>query len=265
MVWPNKITMKPKALVLRVGGTNCDKETKKALESVGFKVALEHINQLIRKKVKLSDFNLLVIPGGFSFGDYISAGKIFAIELFYKLKDEIENFILNKNNFIVGICNGFQVLVKLGLLPKPDFVQKVTLTDNDSMKFECRWVYLKVNKKNPSVLRNLPEIIELPVAHAEGKFVADKVVLDEIMEKNYFLFQYCDDKGDTSAKYPLNPNGALNNIAGITDPSGRIIGLMPHPERFVISYQHPLWANSSKVPPYGRMFFELIRDAIGGK
>lgn len=90
---------------------------------------------------------MLVIPGGFSFGDYISAGKIFAIELFYKLKDEIENFILNKNNFIVGICNGFQVLVKLGLLPKPDFVQKVTLTDNDSMKFECRWVYLKVNKK----------------------------------------------------------------------------------------------------------------------
>ncbi len=255
--------MKPKALVLRVSGTNCDKETYTALKVVGFDVCLTHINQLIRKETKLSEYNLLVIPGGFSFGDYISAGKIFAIELIYKLKKDLQNFI-NENKFIIGICNGFQVLVKLGIIPKPNFVQQVTLTDNDSMRFECRWVYLKVNKKNPSVLSFLPEIIELPVAHAEGKFFAQKDIVEEIIQKNYFLFQYCDKNGNVEVAYPLNPNGALKSIAGITDPTGRIIGLMPHPERFVIPKQYPLFKskNGKKIIPFGRIFFELIKKEI---
>ncbi|MFN3550917.1 MAG: phosphoribosylformylglycinamidine synthase I [Endomicrobiia bacterium] len=255
--------MKPKVLVLRVSGTNCDKETYTALKIVGFDVCLAHINQIIRKEIKLYEYNLLVIPGGFSFGDYISAGKIFAIELMYKLRKDLENFI-NEKKFIIGICNGFQVLVKLGLLPKPNFVQQVTLTENDSMKFECRWVYLKVNKKNPSVLSCLPEIIELPVAHKEGKFFAEQKVIDEIIQKNYFLFQYCDIYGNVEVGYPLNPNGAIKNIASITDSTGRVIGLMPHPERFVIPHQYPLFSSENKkeIIPFGKLFFELIKKEI---
>ncbi|MCX7716337.1 MAG: phosphoribosylformylglycinamidine synthase I, partial [Endomicrobia bacterium] len=217
--------MKLKAIVLRVGGTNCDKETVNALKIVGFDTELIHINELIRKEVNLLKFNLLVIPGGFSFGDYISAGKIFAIELFYKLKDMLEEFVKKENNYVIGICNGFQVLVKLGLLPEIKFVQQATLTYNDSGKFECRWVYLKTNKKNPSPLRNLPEVIQLPVAHAEGKFYAEKDVIDRILANNCILFQYCDKDGNVLNKYPINPNGSLLNIAGITDITGKIIGL----------------------------------------
>lgn len=255
--------MKPKAIVLRVGGTNCDNETVNALNIVGFETKLVHINELIRKRVNLLDFNLFVIPGGFSFGDYISAGKIFAIELFYKLKEQLQKFVNKKSNFIVGICNGFQVLVKLGLLPNPNFTQQATLTYNDSGRFECRWVYLKVNKNNPSPLRNLPEIIQLPVAHAEGKFVAETKIVDEIINNNQVIFQYSDATGDTSVSYPLNPNGSVFNIAGITDKSGHIIGLMPHPERFVIPQQYPMYYGfKEKIIPYGKMFFELIKDAI---
>lgn len=257
--------MKPKAIVLRVGGTNCDKETVHALDLVGFNTKLVHINELIRKEVNLLDFNLLVIPGGFSFGDYISAGKIFAIELFYKLKEEIKNFVLNKRNFVVGICNGFQVLVKLGLLPEVKFVQQATLTYNDSGKFECRWVYLKTNKNNLSPLSQLPEIIELPVAHAEGKFVAEEKVLSSIIDKNYYIFQYCDKYGNTQVSYPFNPNGSIYNIAGITDTTGHIIGLMPHPERFIIPQQHPLYENRDSLKyilPYGKKFFELIKTSL---
>lgn len=254
--------MKPKALILRVGGTNCDNETKIALDSIGFRSVLVHINELVNKKIKLQNFNLLVIPGGFSFGDYISAGKIFAIEIFYKLRDELQKFLDNKNNFIVGICNGFQVLVKLGLLPDTNFSQQVTLTENDSGKFECRWVYLKVNKNNPSILSELPLIIELPVAHAEGKFYAEKKILKKLFNKNQILFQYCDKYGNTNVGYPLNPNGSFESIAGITDSTGRVIGLMPHPERFTLKFQHPLFQIKKDIVPYGRLFFELIKLKI---
>lgn len=259
--------MKPKSIVLRVGGTNCDKETVNALNMAGFDTKLVHINELIRKEVNLLDFNLLVIPGGFSFGDYISAGKIFAVELQYKLKDVIEKFVLNKKNFVVGICNGFQVLVKLGVLPEISFTQQVTLTYNDSGKFECRWVYLKTNKNNPSPLKNLPEIIQLPIAHAEGKFYANNNVIDKIVKNNCILFQYCDKDGNIVNTYPYNPNGSLLNIAGITDTTGRIIALMPHPERYIIPQQHPMFYNemisaSNRIIAYGIKFFELIRNCL---
>ncbi len=260
MVKKNKF-VKPKAIVIRVGGTNCDLETVNVLNLVGFDTDLVHINELIRNEKSLLDYNLLVIPGGFSFGDYISAGKIFAIEMYYRLCPQIERFISNKNNFVVGICNGFQVLVKLGLLPYRDFLQKATLTYNDSGKFECRWVYLKVNKNNPSPLKELPEIIQLPVAHAEGKFFADKDVIEDIKNNNQILFQYCDKDGNTNVDYPLNPNGSVLNIAGITDKTGRIIGLMPHPERFVLPIHHPL-SYKNETPAFGKKFFELLKLAI---
>ncbi len=253
--------METKAIVIRVGGTNCDKETVNALNLVGFDTKLVHINELIRKEIDILDFNLLVIPGGFSFGDYISAGKIFAVELYYKLKKDLEKFISNRKNYIVGICNGFQILAKLGLLPNPTFKQQFTLTYNDSGRFECRWVYLKVNKNNPSVLKNLPEIIELPIAHAEGKFFCENNILDYIIENNLNLFEYCDKNG-TPKNYPINPNGSIHNIAGITDLTGHIIGLMPHPERYIIPLQHPLYHLKRNLLPYGKLFFSLIKESI---
>lgn len=255
--------MKPRSLVLRAPGTNCDIETLRALKHCGFETFSAHINELINKSVKLNDYNLLIIPGGFSFGDYISAGKIFSVEIIYNLKNDLEKFVSNKNKFVIGICNGFQVLVKTGLLPEPTFVQQSTLTENDSGKFECRWVYLKVNKTNPSPLKNLPSIIQLPVAHAEGKFVAKDEVITKIFSNNQVLFQYCDSEGDVSRGYPWNPNGSIKNIAGITNKDGNIIGLMPHPERFVFVHHYPSWRNSSEaIVPFGKLFFENIRKVL---
>lgn len=258
-----KLLKNPKALVLKAPGTNCDLETVYALESVGFDVFLFHINKVIQEKVKLSEFSLIVIPGGFSFGDYISAGKIFAVEIIHQLQGEVRNFILKNDRFVIGICNGFQVLVKLGLLPEPDFKQRVTLTNNDSGKFECRWVCLRTNKNNPSVLRELPSVIQLPVAHAEGKFFAPEEVLSDIVSSNQILFQYSDSDGNVVNNYPLNPNGSMKSIAGITDKTGNIIGLMPHPERFISIHQYPVFREyNDKIVPFGRLFFEKIRKVL---
>ena len=253
----------PKALVLRAPGTNCDIETVRALEFAGFETCSAHINELIIKSVKLNNYNLLVIPGGFSFGDYISAGKIFSVEIVHRLKTDLEKFVFDSNKFVIGICNGFQVLVKMGLLPEPTFTQQSTLTENDSGKFECRWVHLKINKNNPSPLKNLPSIIQLPIAHAEGKFVAKNEVITKLFLNNQILFQYCNHEGKFSCNYPVNPNGSIKNIAGITNNYGNVIGLMPHPERFIFVQQHPFWRNSYEtIVPFGKLFFENIKKIL---
>jgi len=240
---------KPKVIVLRTAGTNCDYETAFAFERVGAKVELIHINQIIRKEKSILNYDILAIPGGFTYGDDISAGKIFANELKYRLKEEIEKFIKRRRP-IIGICNGFQVLVKSGLLPGDGFRQKVTLTYNDSGRFEDRWVYLK-NQKSKSKKQkciwteNLPEIIELPVAHGEGKFVASRETIEELKRNGQIVFQYVDEKGNL-AGYPYNPNGSLENIAGICDREGLILGLMPHPERHIEYLQHPRWVRERR-------------------
>jgi len=232
---------KPKTLVLRAAGTNCDYETVFAFKRAGSDPDLAHINQLIRKEKRLSNYQILAIPGGFSYGDDIAAGKILANELRYKLIEDIRRFI-REGKLIVGICNGFQVLVKSGLLPgNKDLTQEASLIINDSGKFEDRWVYLKVSKKC-AWTKDLPGIIYLPVAHGEGKFITkDKSALERLKENGQVVFQYCDGKGQL-ADYPCNPNGSVDNIAGICDETGRILGLMPHPERHLGVSQHPRWA-----------------------
>jgi phosphoribosylformylglycinamidine synthase len=237
------IMSKPKALIIRTAGTNCDYETAHAFELAGAKPRRVHVNRLINGEVKLSQFDIMAFPGGFSYGDDIASGKILANEIKYKFGDNIRKFALSGKP-IIGICNGFQVLVKMGLLPDEEKMhQSATLTYNDSDKFECRWVYLKANQKlkvkNQNFwLKNLPEIIELPVAHAEGKFVVeDKKVLSEIKKNEQIVFQYVDAKGRT-AGYPSNPNGSLENIAGICSAKGNIFGLMPHPERCIYKWHH---------------------------
>ena len=230
---------KVKVCVLRAAGTNCDRETAFAFVRAGAEAEFAHINKIINAKVSLSDFQILAIPGGFTYGDDIAAGKILANELKYKLADELSKFICD-GKLIIGICNGFQILVKAGLLPgNADFKQEASLIINDSGKFEDRWTYLRATKCVWT--KNLPEIIYLPVAHGEGKFVTkDKEILNRLKKNNQIVFRYCDESGKF-AGYPYNPNGSIESIAGICDETGRILGLMPHPERQIKFHQHPRW------------------------
>jgi len=229
---------KVRTLVIRVPGTNCDAETVFAFEQAGAVVSLVHVNQLIRGEQRLSDYQIMAIPGGFTYGDDIAAGKVLANELRLKLGEDILRFV-EAGGLILGICNGFQVLVKAGILPEPANSNSplLTLATNDSGKFECRWVHLKVNKKSPCVFTTGIDSMYLPVAHGEGKVVADP----EILPKLNAVVYYTDEKGDSQAGYPHNPNGSVGNIAGICDSSGRIFALMPHPERHIQGTQHPQW------------------------
>lgn len=232
----------PRALVLRAAGSNCDEETAFAFEAVGAEVELVHINRIVEGEKKIKDFHILAIPGGFTYGDDVSAGKILANELRYKVGDDLLRFF-EEGKLIIGICNGFQVLAKAGLLPRVDFGarQSVTLTNNDSGKFEDRWVYLKVQESPCVFTRNAPEMIYVPVAHAEGKFLpASEDVLEELQKNNQIVATYAKPDG-SEPEYPWNPNGSIGHVAGICDPSGRIFGLMPHPERHFHPTHHPRW------------------------
>lgn len=240
--------MKPKVMVLRTAGTNCDRETAFAFEAAGAVAELVHINRLAGGYKNLEDYSILAIPGGFTYGDDIASGKILANELKFKMEDALKRFI-EDGKLIIGICNGFQILVKAGLLPNMagDFrTIEATLTLNDSGKFEDRWVYLKKSKikdqKSKCVwTAGMYDIIRLPVAHGEGKFIPrDKNILSRLKKEGLIVFRYSDESGK-KAGYPNNPNGAIENIAGICDRTGRIFGLMPHPERHISVYQDPEW------------------------
>ena len=233
---------KVKTLILRAPGTNCDFETKVAFEAAGAAVDSALVNELFRQEKRLADYQIMVIPGGFTYGDDCSAGRIMANEIRLRLGGDIDKFVAD-GRLILGICNGFQVLVKAGILPgiKGQGRQPVTLTNNDSGKFECRWIYLKVQEKSPCVFTRGMEGMYLPVAHGEGKLVAGADLADRLN----IVVQYVDEKGNTGAGYPHNPNGSVRDIAGICDDSGRIFSLMPHPERFIRWTQHPRWTRET--------------------
>lgn len=230
--------MRVKTLILRAPGTNCDVETAFAFQQAGAVADLVHVNKLIRGEQRLADYQIMVVPGGFTYGDDIAGGKVLANELRLKLGADIQRFIEN-GGLILGICNGFQALVKAGILPRVSGggSPPLTLATNDSGKFECRWVHLGVSKEKPCVFTQGIDSMYLPVAHAEGKVVADPKVLPEL---NTVLY-YTDEQGNTDAGYPYNPNGSVGNIAGICDASGRVFALMPHPERHIRGIQHPQW------------------------
>ncbi len=230
--------MTVRTLIIRAPGTNCDAETVFAFQQAGATVSLVHINRLIHGEERLADYQIMVIPGGFTYGDDVAAGKVLANELRLKLGEDIVRFVAD-GKLILGICNGLQVLVKAGFLPElaNDGSSPLTLATNDSGKFECRWVYLSVNKLSPCVFTRGMDSLYLPVAHGEGKLVAPADALSAV---NVVLY-YTDEQGNTSAGYPHNPNGSVNNIAGICDSTGRIFGLMPHPERHIRGTQHPQW------------------------
>jgi len=244
-----------KAVVLRAAGINCDVETQYALELAGAKAQRVHINRMIENKSLLDEFQIIVIPGGFSYGDDVAAGKILANQIVHHLFEPLQNFI-DQGKLVLGICNGFQVLVKTGILPGDNSEQQeVTITDNDSGKYEDRWVYL-APQTDRCVFIEPGRQIYLPIAHAEGKIVTkDQATLDRLKAEGHLAFKYVDENGD-EGDYPVNPNGSVESIAGLTDSTGRVLGLMPHPERFVRRTQHPHWTRSDDVDNDGMTIFD---------
>lgn len=248
--------IRPKVCILRTDGTNCDQELYYAFEKFGGAPQYIHVNQLRSKDVKLGDFQILALPGGFSYGDDIASGKVLAVELVSFLKDQLQ-FFVSKKGLILGVCNGFQTLVRTGLLPFNNLGNMdATLNLNESGHFECRWVKVKAEKSKCIFLNRLiadtvsenDDTVSLDIAvnHGEGKFFTDEKTMQKIDNQNLVAFRYVDESGKPTQKYPANPNGSLNAIAGVTDPSGRILGLMPHPEKFVELTQHPNWRRFQK-------------------
>ncbi|GHS93169.1 phosphoribosylformylglycinamidine synthase subunit PurQ [Planctomycetales bacterium] len=232
----------PTALVLRAAGTNCDRETVFALEQAGAQCERWHVNQLTADPAPFARAQIIALPGGFTYGDDVASGKVLAVELAQALGDRLREFV-ERGGLVIGICNGFQVLVKTGLLPSAAFQtaadRVATLTHNDSHKFECRWVKLRAEANTVCVFAQKDEIIEIPAAHGEGKLVArSPEVVAEWERQGQVVYRYV---VPTGGDYPADPNGSVGHIAGLCDRTGRIFGLMPHPERHIFPYQHPRW------------------------
>lgn len=261
------ISMTPKVLVLKADGTNRDTEMAYAFKIAGGNPKIVHINELRKKLDDLANYQILALPGGFAYGDDIVSGKILAIELTSFLGTEMKKFIERSNTAILGVCNGFQVLVRTGLLPfRKIGGLDVTLTNNDSGHFECRWIRMKINDQSKcKFLKGLEnQVIWYPVAHGEGKFFTDPETLKEVENQKLVAFRYVDEKGNPTQDYPENPNGAMNAIGGICDSTGRILGMMPHPECFVRAEQHPNWRRD-RVKVLGLPLFVSIVKFVKGE
>lgn len=261
----------PKAIVLRAAGTNCDRETEYALQQAGFQAERVHAFRLMERPERLGDCQFLVIPGGFSYGDDVAAGTILANQMVHRLADALNRFV-DTGKLVLGVCNGFQVLLKSGLLPGGRIAagqtasgsahdRSVTLAWNDSGRFEDRWVHLRCDSPR-CVFLPAGEIITLPVAHGEGKFVTrDEGVLAGLREREQIALRYVDTAGNTG-RYPVNPNGSVDDVAGICDETGRVLGLMPHPERFIEVTQHPQWTRGDIERADGRLIFARAREHL---
>jgi phosphoribosylformylglycinamidine synthase len=268
---------KVKAIVITGNGTNCEMEMAHACRLAGVdQVDIVHISQLLYREKKLDDYHFLNLPGGFLDGDDLGSAKAGANRILHAtirtdqtaaqetLHDQFRRFI-GAGKLILGVCNGFQLLVKLGTLPGFDgdyFRQTTTLTFNDSGRFEDRWVYLRTNAASPCVFTRGVKSFYLPVRHGEGKFIAkDRATLKRLHEGRQVVVQYSDEHCRTATMdYPYNPNGAVDAIAGICDKTGRIFGLMPHPEAYLHYTNHPRWTRE-KLPEEG-MGLALFKNAV---
>lgn len=229
--------MKPRVCILSGYGINCETETKFAFERFGAEGEIVHINDLIDNTKSLDDFQILAFPGGFSYGDHTGAGKAFANRILNNLGEKILNFV-KRDTLTIGICNGFQVLVALGLVPALDDKygeRQAALIKNKSTKYQCEWVRVKNCSKKCIFTQGIDEM-DIPIAHGEGNFIIDENLLKQLEKNDQIAFKY-------SGK---NPNGAMADIAGICDPSGRVMGLMPHPERNLFFTNHPQWTKEKE-------------------
>jgi phosphoribosylformylglycinamidine synthase len=242
--------------VLRAAGVNCDKEAQFALELAGFGAARVHVFRVMENPRLLDDAQLLMVPGGFSYGDDVAAGKILANQMIHRLAEPLNQFV-GKGKLVLGVCNGFQVLIKSGLLPwgRADAAtanHDATLTWNDSGRFIDRWIRLRADSDR-CVFLPKGQSLQLPIAHGEGKFVTrSRGVLERIRAGDQAAVRYVGD----------NPNGSVDDIAGICDPTGRVFGLMPHPERFVEITQHPAWTRGGVERADGFVVFQRAKEYL---
>jgi len=263
----------PRVAVLRAPGTNCDHETAYAFELCGAQAERIHLYRILENPEILSDFQVLCIPGGFSYGDDIGSGVIFASQLRSRLAGALTQF-LQADKLCLGICNGFQVLLKSGILPNGTLDSSLnaretapaTLTWNHNGKYTARWVHLRTGNSQNVFLRGI-DSLDLPIAHAEGRIVVrDPSVLDGWRQNRQFALCYSKagsadlDPTLVDLEFPANPNGSIGNLAGLSDQTGRILGLMPHPERFIFRTQHPNWTRM-ELPEEGAGL-QLFRNAV---
>jgi len=237
--------------ILRAPGTNCDAETKEAVEHFRVKADIVHINELIKKEKKLSGYSALVVPGGFSFGDHVRAGALLGGILREKFASELSKFN-EEEKPILGICNGFQILAECGIF------ESTALLPNSSARFEDRWVHLKKSKSRCIFTKEMPSLARMPIAHGEGRFTADGKTIKKIKKQNLIAFRYASEDGkNANGKYPLNPNGSIEDIAGMTNSKGNVLGLMPHPERAFFKFMYPDWTRrkSNGAERHGNGYF----------
>lgn len=260
---PTPHTAAPRVLVLHATGTNRDRDAVLACRLAGAAPEVVHINQLLAGERCLLDYHMLVVPGGFSYGDDLGAGTLWALDLRHRLDQAITAFVASGRP-VLGICNGFQALVKAGLLPGSNAQQeqqrRVTLAPNTSGHFECRWVYLKPQPSSPCLFtRGLEELMTCPVAHGEGRFVArNDEALDYLHEHNLVALTYVDSSG-APANYPANPNGSIESIAGLCNRAGNVLGMMPHPEDHIFPWQHPRWQRGKQSSSAGILGMSGLR------
>ncbi len=250
----------PRAIIVRAAGTNCDLETEHAWRLAGAVPQRVHLRRLIEQPALLDQAQVVTFPGGFSYGDDLGAGTIFARQVSRHLAAALLDFV-HRGGLLLGICNGFQVLVKAGLLPlagrpRP---RACTITFNDPPGFQDRWIALRGNVRHCPFLQD-GRVYEMPIAHGEGRVVfADEQARRSVADQGCAAALYCDPP--RAADAPVNPNGSADGLAGMCDPTGRIFGLMPHPERYVEPTQHPLWTSAADRPPHGDGL-ELFRNAV---
>ncbi len=239
--------MKPRALILFAPGTNRDQDVANALQMAGADTSIQTIRSLYEKKVDWSAYQMLVVPGGFSYADALGAGRLLALDLISFFADQTRDF-LKAGKPAIGICNGFQALVKAGILPEnrsPEDTPKATLTFNRSNHFECRWVSLKPVSQKCVWTAGLTELVDCPVAHGEGNFTVENgEYAGSLFENDQVALVYTHSNGEPAhGEYPVNPNGSIRDIAGVCNPTGTVLGLMPHPENNILAYQTPDRAN----------------------
>ncbi len=262
-----------RAAVLWGYGINCERETALSLKKAGCdEVKLVHINELLEGEVEFSTFNIFFFPGGFLDGDHMGAAKACANRFMYgrvkKTGKTVFQHILDfieRGGYVIGVCNGFQLLVKMGLLPalEGNYGEIVlTLASNDSGRFEDRWVYLKVPRSKSPMFEGF-ERLYLPVRHGEGKIIAkSREIIEKLFLEEQVVLQYADPNFSPTMEYPYNPNGSEGSIAGVCDPTGKVVGLMPHPEAFHVIYNHPRWTRREKTTPCGVDLFRKLVNYI---
>jgi len=262
--------------VLRVGGTNCDAETKRSLEESGAKAEVVHANEMVRRR-NLFEYDALVFPGGFSYGDYVRAGAIWAKWILTKLGKDLRAFV-DDGRPVLGICNGFQVLVEAGMLPSFEGISRypdASLATNVPPGYNCRWIFLKNESRGKCLFTSTMskgKILRMPVAHSEGRFIfskdTEKRFLERLYENDQLVFRYCDADGEyAGGNFPTNPNGSFYDIAGISNPEGTVFGLMPHPERAFYWWQQPDWTRHARRDEFGdgRMIFKSLIKFLSKK